>query len=231
VCDRIEPWEHGTVVRASRYPDYWDLNLVRVEGTPQLSAAELATFADASLAGLEHRCVCFERIEPAEALRDEFAALGWRSLRLLWMRLDGSMPNVAAARTVEVDYDAVEHLRTAWHTEDFPGQDHGGFLAQSREVALARGARVLAVTDGGRPVAYAQIERDGDAAEITQVFVEAERRGQGLGTAVTVAAMRAGSELADLWITADDEDRPKDLYARLGFRPVTTTMEFTLPPG
>jgi hypothetical protein len=22
VCDTIEPWEHGTVVRASRYPTY-----------------------------------------------------------------------------------------------------------------------------------------------------------------------------------------------------------------
>jgi hypothetical protein len=29
---------------------------------------------------------------------------------------------------------------------------------------------------------------------------------------------------------ADDEDRPKELYARLGFRPVYTAMEFTRLP-
>jgi hypothetical protein len=29
-----------------------------------------------------------------------------------------------------------------------------------------------------------------------------------------------------IWIAADDEDRPKRLYARLGFRPVITTTMF-----
>ena len=33
VCDVLEPWAHGTVVRATRYPSYFDFNLVRVEGT------------------------------------------------------------------------------------------------------------------------------------------------------------------------------------------------------
>jgi hypothetical protein len=31
VCDVFDPWDAGTVVRATRYPTYFDLNLVRVE--------------------------------------------------------------------------------------------------------------------------------------------------------------------------------------------------------
>ena len=41
ICDVIEPWEHGTVVRATRYPSYYDFNLVRVERDPGLAADEL----------------------------------------------------------------------------------------------------------------------------------------------------------------------------------------------
>jgi hypothetical protein len=35
----------------------------------------------------------------------------------------------------------------------------------------------------------------------------------------------------DLWIGADDEDRPKQLYMRLGFRPVWRSIEFLRLPG
>ena len=94
----------------------------------------------------------------------------------------------------------------------------------------SRSVRVLAVHDGDRPIAFAQLERDGDAAEITQVFVHPDYRGGGRGTAMTRAAIEAAGDVRDLWIAADDEDRPKELYARLGFRPVWTAMEVTRWP-
>src|SRR3954454_15883854 len=53
VSDVIEPWAHGTVVRATRYPNYWDFNVVRVEEEPTFSVDDLAAFADDVLAGLE----------------------------------------------------------------------------------------------------------------------------------------------------------------------------------
>ena len=58
-----------------------------------------------------------------------------------------------------------------------------------------------------------------------------EYRGGGRGTALTRAAIEAAGEVDDLWIVADDEDRPKQLYARLGFRPVWTSIEFLRAPG
>ena len=95
---------------------------------------------------------------------------------------------------------------------------------------MSRGVRVLAVYEGDRPIAFAQLEHDGDAAEIGQVYVHPEYRGGGRGTAMTRAAIEAAGGVRDLWIVADDEDRPKDLYARLGFRPVWTSMEATRWP-
>jgi GNAT superfamily N-acetyltransferase len=89
---------------------------------------------------------------------------------------------------------------------------------------------VLTVREGGVPVAFAQLERVGAAAEIAQVYVHPEYRGGGRGTAMTRAAIEAAGDVRDLWIVADDDDRPKELYVRLGFRAAWTTAEVTLWP-
>lgn len=230
VCDVLEPWEHGTVVRATRYPRYFDFNVVRVEDDPQLSVDALVDFADEALAGLAHRRVDFESVAAAEPLRAGFEAMHWKATRLLWMRHAAPTPPGDDVAVEALPYDAVRDLRVAWHLEDFPDQDPTAHYAEARDVALRRHAQVLAVLEGGAPVAFAQLERDGDAAEITQVYVHPEYRGDGRGTAITRAAINAAGHVRDLWIIADDEDRPKQLYARLGFRPAWTAMEFLRLP-
>jgi ribosomal protein S18 acetylase RimI-like enzyme len=235
VCDTLAPWAHGTIVRAARYESYWDFNLVRVEDDPPLDADGLETVADEALAGLAHRRVDVEVIAAAERLRPGFEAKGWRTLRLVWMRHEAPPPPGPDLPVEEVPYDAVHALRVAWHGEDFPGQDAAevaAYHAQAREVALRRGVQVLAVRERGVPVAFAHIERDGAGAEITQVYVRPEHRGAGRGTAMTRAAIAAAGEVRDLWIVADDEDRPKELYRRLGVRPAWVATEFLrLPPS
>ena len=231
VCDALTPWAHGTVIRAARYPSYWAFNLVRVEEDPPMGVDDLEAFADEALAGFAHRGVEVEVIAAAERLRPGFQARGWRTLRLVWMRHEAPPPPGPDIPVQEVPYDAVQALRVAWHEEDFPGQDAGEYHAQAREVALRRDVQVLAVHERGAPVAFAHLERDGPGAEITQVYVHPEHRGAGRGTAMTRAAIAAAGDVRDLWIVADDEDRPKELYRRLGFRPVWTTMEFMRPPG
>ena len=230
VCDVLEPWEHGTVVRATRYPHYFNLNLVRVEEDPAMSVEMLVAFADEALAGLRHRRLDFDLVDAAEPLRAAFQAHGWSARRLLWMRHEVPPPPGPDLAVEEVPYDAVDDLRVAWHREDFPDQDPADYHAQAREVALQLGAGVLAVREAGIPVAFAELERVGAAVEITHVYVRPQYRGAGRGTAMTRAAIEAASDARDLWIVADDEGRPKKLYARLGFRPAWTTMEFLRPP-
>jgi ribosomal protein S18 acetylase RimI-like enzyme len=230
VCDVIEPWAHGTVVRATRHASYFDFNLVRVEEDPGMTVEALVAFADEALAGLAHRRFDFEVVDVGDALRPAFTEIGWRTMRIVWMRHEAPPPASPDIDVREVPYDAVHDLRVAWHQEDSPGQSADAYHEQAREVAMSRGVRVLAVHDDGRPIAFAQLEHDGDAAEIGQVYVHPAYRGGGRGTAMTTAAIRAAGEVRDLWIAADDEDRPKELYARLGFRPVWTTLEVTRWP-
>jgi GNAT superfamily N-acetyltransferase len=230
VCDAIEPWEHGTVVRASRYPSYFDYNAVRVERDPGMGVAALESLADEALAGLAHRRLEFELCDTAEPLRARFERNGWLAMRLLWMRHETAPTPVLPVLVEEVPYDAVNELRVTWHREDLPDQDTS-HLDQAREVASMLGARVLAIRERGLPVAFSQFVRDGAAAEITHVFVHPEHRGGGRGTAITRAAIEAAGDAEDLWISADDEGRPKEMYARLGFRPVWSSIEFTRLPG
>jgi GNAT superfamily N-acetyltransferase len=227
----IEPWEHGTVVRASRYPSYFDYNAVCVERDAGLDVGALESVADEALAGLAHRRLDFDLSASAQPLRASFERNGWLTTRLLWMRLATAPAPVSLALVREVPYEAVEQLRAIWHCEDFPEQDASGFFDQAREVASIRRARVLALHEGGMPVAFAQLVRDGAVAEITHVYVHPEYRGDGRGETITRAAIDAAGDVEDLWICADDEDWPKEMYARVGFRPVWRSMQFTLVPA
>ena len=68
VCDVFEPWAHGTVVRATGYPGYFDFNVVRVEEDPAMGVDALVSFADHALRGLAHRRVHFDLAAAAEPL-------------------------------------------------------------------------------------------------------------------------------------------------------------------
>jgi ribosomal protein S18 acetylase RimI-like enzyme len=232
VCDVLEPWEHGTVVRATRYPSYFDFNVVRVEEGPEMTADELEAFADQALAGLDHRKLDFDVAAAGDAFRARFEARGWKVHPLIWMRHSEPLPPGREISVEAVPYDAVHDLRVAWHREDFGDLDPADYHAEAKEVAMRCGTQVLGLTEGGEPVAFAELERDAATADIASVFVHPDHRGRGHGTAVTRAAIEAASDAEDIWIVADAEDRAKHLYARLGFRPAWATMEFLrLPIG
>jgi len=231
VCDVVEPWADGTIVRASRYPTYYDFNVLRVERPTELTVPELAAVAEGALGGLEHRRVDFDLSAEAESRRADFEAAGWKASRLLWMRHEQPLPGAEPGPVVEaLDYDETADLRLSWHLEDFPEYEYEAYMAAAREVAVSMGARMLAVREQGVAVAFAQIQRSPGGAEINSVYVHPDHRGRGLGTAVTRAAISSCAGAEDLWIVADDEDRAKELYARLGFRGVWTTIEFLRLP-
>jgi GNAT superfamily N-acetyltransferase len=231
VCDVVEPWAHGTVVRAAAFPDWFAFNLLRVEEDPRMTVDALIARADAALAGLAHRRIDFDSADVAEPLRPGFHAHGWSSIRLLWMRHEDEPSPGPEVPVEEVPYDAVRRLREAWDAEDAPAPGAAAHRAQARTLARRRQVRVLAATEAGVPIGFAELDRDGAVAEITEVFVHPEHRGRGAGAALLRRAIAAASDARDLWICADDEDRPKALYGRLGFRPAWSSMEFLRPPG
>jgi hypothetical protein len=137
-CDVLEPWAHGTVVRATRYPSYFDLNAVRVEEDPAMSIEELVAFAAEALFELAHRRLDFDLVDAAERMRGGLEANGWEATRLLWLRHEAPLPPGPDIAVEAVSYDAVQDLRLAWYREDFPKNDPSAFFAQAREVDLSR---------------------------------------------------------------------------------------------
>ena len=73
---------------------------------------------------------------------------------------------------------------------------------------------------------------DGGTAQIEDVATAERFRKKGLATAVVLtaieAARAAGAEL--VFLIADAEDWPKEMYAKLGFEEIGHTYEFMIPP-
>jgi ribosomal protein S18 acetylase RimI-like enzyme len=232
VCDIVEPWEHGAVARATRHPTYWDYNVVRVEEDIAMTADEVVQVADELLDGLAHRRVGFEFAARGEPIRQELERRGWETTRLVWMLHAGPSPAQTGLDVEQVHYDTVRHLRLAWLNEDFPTVDVTEHIEEAKEVDMKRDPQVFAAFEDDRPIGFTQLERARGSAEISSVYVDREHRGKGLGTAMTKAAIGAAGDVDDLWIVADDEDRPKHLYARLGFSAAWRLVDLLrLPPG
>ena len=237
ICDDVRSWWHGTAVRATALPEYWDYNAVRVEGpVGDVEAAELLAAADELQAGLSHRRVEVEDEEAGARLRPGFAREGWAAERLVWMRRTGPAPGVPAgsAAVLEVPFEATQELRRRWHRGDgWVGEDVAveRFLVLEDRVAAVRRPRAFAAREGDRLVGFASLfaPEGAPAAEVEQVFVAPERRDRGLGATLVAAALRAAGRPVQ-WIVADDEGRPKHLYARLGFEPVWLQHAFVRRP-
>jgi GNAT superfamily N-acetyltransferase len=175
--------------------------------------------------GMQHRRLLLE--PPADArLRKGLVALGYQAGRHVFMAHSGSAPEAPAVAVQEVDIDTVQ-AGTAHYLLTDPDTEYGRdprtrehLLIHHRGYGPTGGAeRRFAVLADGAAVAWARLWRRGDEAQVEDVVCLAEHRGRGYGRAVVAAATRAAlSEGAELvFIVADDEDWPKQLYGRLGY--------------
>jgi GNAT superfamily N-acetyltransferase len=232
VCDRLEPWEHGTAVWSSRLPGYWDYNVVRLEGPdPGLDAEALIRALEAIQGSLAHRRLEVEDEAAGGRLRPGFAARGWATERLVWLHRRGAPEGAEPAD--EVPFAETRPLRVEW-TRAAPWPRHEAdvqrFMDLEQTVAELRDTRaVVARGPDGRPIGFATFSVAGDAAEIEQAYVTPERRDGGIGGRLVAAAALA-SGAPEVFIVADDEGDSKRLYRRLGFEPVWFKYDFTRRP-
>ena len=240
MCDRIEPVAHGIAVRASAVPDLWDYNVLRVPGATAASAAALAAVADAALAGLDHRMVEVFDEAAGERLAPGFRALGYEVWRNEWRLHDERTALVPRpARVEQVDDGKVYDLRCDWSVEEgFAEPEEGGR-------SLERAAGVVAERRGGVAITLAAFDpwpagfadlrvRPPAGAEIAGLYVSASHRGRGLGAALldgAVAVARDGLPTGDLWIEADADGWPRELYASRGLATVWLQHKFVRRPG
>ena len=234
---RRHPFAYGTALFDERLPRRWDSNYLLVERVPDgVGASELAAEAERiqGRAGLRHRKLELRDEQAGARLESEFRDLGWTVNRHLLMALHRE-PDRSPDRTLVREVDAAA-LREA-RAEQLRGYDWAAepeVLAQLHAakayIAEVVEARFFAVVVDGKPVSWTDLYVAGDTAQIEDVGTLESERGKGYASAIVLhaseEARRAGAEL--VFLVADDEDWPKELYRKLGFDELGRIYEFLL---
>jgi ribosomal protein S18 acetylase RimI-like enzyme len=213
---RSAPSSVGTAIYDDEVPLRLDSNFLRVE---QPTDGE-TLLAEAKR--LERRMIVFRSTEEGERLAPFFAERGWlvrRHLLMAQLREPDRNGDVSAVREV-----AEEELRPArqrvvegepWSKPEIMAQL---FAAKHRIGERAR-VRFFAVEVDGVVASYTDLYQDGADAQVEDVGTLPEHRGRGYATAVVLAAIAAARAdgAAFVFLVADLDDWPKELYRKLGF--------------
>jgi GNAT superfamily N-acetyltransferase len=225
----------GTALFNDDLPRVYYLNVLRVDDGPEAPRAEdLLRETDALQAGLGHRK--FElNDERGAALEEHFRALGWKVERALVMVHRGGGREGDLGKALEV---AAADLRATWEQgiRDSPYGTDEDVVRQLVEAQLLRESavdvRYFAAHEDSRPVSECSLFSDGPIAQIESVQTLEPYRGRGYASATITKAIReaqaSGHEL--IFLLADDEDWPKELYSKLGFEAVGRVWEFVKEP-
>lgn len=233
---RTEPFRWGTAYLDHRLPLRWDSNLLWAEGALDgVGADELAEEADRILggAGLTHRNILVDDVAPSRRLASRFVALGYAWDRLLTMVLRREPDRPPAASVEEVDVETfVPIVAEATRPEPYAtSEEVVDQLAGHRRVLAAVGARFFVAYAEGMPASRCELYLGDGVAQVEDVGTLEPYRGRGLARAVVLRAVEearlAGCDL--IFLHADEEDWPKQLYAKLGFEPFARWSAFDRP--
>jgi GNAT superfamily N-acetyltransferase len=233
---RALPTAIGTAYVQDDFPRRYDSNYIWVDvPLADLSGEALAAEADRVQGHLEHRQVSLPDGSDARRLLGELRALGWRGELLLTMVQDREPDawNDGLAEEAGVDDVGPFLVRVNRETDGGMHAADAEMLSSFRDVLAERaGARFFVVRDGAEIVAIAELYRLGDVAQVEAVYTLEAFRGRGFGRAVVLAASRAAREAgADLvFLNADDDDWPKELYGKLGFDELRRFWSFRRSP-
>jgi ribosomal protein S18 acetylase RimI-like enzyme len=227
--DRTEPSRYGTAVYSERVPRRLDANYLRIE-KPVPDAQSLV----GELRRLDRRMAWFPDGEAGERLAPRFEQLGWRVDRHTVMARRRAPDRTADTTLVrEVEEPALRAARRRlledqpWASSEVVEQLFVGKELIAERVTL----RCFAVVVDGEVVSYTDLYLRDGLAQIEDVGTLPEHRGHGYATAVILAAVeearRAGADLVFLF--ADADDWPKELYRRLGFDELGHYVKFLAP--
>ncbi len=235
----------GWVTHTPRLPQVWALNQLRLKAP--VSAAMALRLAEEHQGDLPYRHLVIEDEGTVAELAAAVApATGWHSERLALMVLGpaqaGTTPGAKAppgTRTAvaELTQAEADELSRHWLEEDFPGAGPE-VLAELQECghleARMWAERRLGVREaGGRALAMLKLRRHGAMAWVEDVYTLPAHRGRGYARRLLdrgIELLTAGRPDM-IFIVADDNDWPKDLYRDVGFRPVGPFWQVHRSPG
>jgi predicted GNAT family acetyltransferase len=240
MATHLEPFEWGTVLTNSRFPLSYDVNFLRIERPDdRLTAGRLIETSDRLLGnlGMGHRFVRFDDAAAAQALAGRLTDRGWSVYPVVVMALRRGADRPAEQGLARrATWPEVETAKERWVRDDRLDTSEDRvqqILGRVRSLADATHLRHFAAFDGDEAVAFCDLYSDGRTAQIEDVWTREDHRGRGMARAVVLAAAdTALVEAHDLiFLIADDEDWPKELYGRLGFDRIGRVYELEHKPA
>jgi ribosomal protein S18 acetylase RimI-like enzyme len=237
VSTRVEPFEWGTAYLDDDLPRRFYSNFLRTEtDLTGVSAEELITAADEILGDdrYEHRLVIVRDEAAAERLSPGFAAAGFtRAPEVVQLlRREPDRPG-----TIDIDVVSFAEardviLQTHLEDEQLPDALAAPFTDARAKFEQAIGAQFFVARIDGEQAGLCELYLEGEDAQIEDVGTILRFRNRGVARSVVLAACDAAraAGATRVWILADDEDWPKQLYERLGFDRVATDVGFLRAP-
>jgi ribosomal protein S18 acetylase RimI-like enzyme len=225
---RAVPSSVGTAVYHDGLPRRLDSNFLRVEvdvdGETVRAEAER----------LERQMIFVPDHELGEQLVPFFRERRWRVNRVVVMaqrRRPERAGNPGPVR--EVREEDLRPARTVLNAGEPWGKPEvlEQLFAGKHWIAEHVDARFFAVLVDGAVASYTDLYQDGVEAQVEDVGTLPEHRGRGYATAVVLAAIAAARERGAefVFLVADREDWPKELYRRLGFDELGYYVKFVSP--
>ena len=226
--DRTASSSVGTAIYDDKVALRLDSNLLRVEqdAEPEEVLAEAKR--------LERRMVVFRSTEVGERLAPFFAERGWlvrRHLLMAQLREPERSADLAIVKEV-----AEEELRPArqrvvanepWGKPEVMAQ----LFAAKHLIGERARSRFFSVKVDGEVASYSDLYQDGADAQVEDVGTLPEHRARGYATAIVLAAIEAaradGAEF--VFLVADLDDWPKELYRKLGFEELGYFVKLVSP--
>jgi ribosomal protein S18 acetylase RimI-like enzyme len=227
---RMTPSPYGRAVYTDELPLRQDGNYFWVERNAE--ADELV----AEARRLERGMLFVPDPALGDALAPWFAEQGWRIDRHLVMAQLRDPERTADLSLVrEVDERALRPARRRLiETQPWGTPERIEQLFQAKALIGERvTARFFGVPVEGEIVSYTDLYLAGREAQIEDVGTLPEHRGRGYASAVTLAAIAAARQAGAnfVFLVADAEDWPKELYRRLGFDELGHYTKFFRPAG
>jgi ribosomal protein S18 acetylase RimI-like enzyme len=232
------PTAHGVVLLAPDLPDVWSRNyLLLGGGHGYVSAADLAEEVDGVFKplGLRHRKVEVWDDATGARLQPGFQKLGWSSecdVIMVARRPPDREVDTSAVEEVDLD-ELVPAWSESWRLDPhvFAEDVARQLIENKRRLPGTIDTRFFAARADGEVAAYCELYSDGKTAQIENVLTLERFRNRGLARATVSKALgEATASGRDLvFLIADRDDWPKELYGKLGFDVVGRIWEFLLP--
>jgi ribosomal protein S18 acetylase RimI-like enzyme len=231
---RVVPCTSGVAYLDDEYPTRYYSNLLLADADA-LSVDALIEDADATLVDREHRRIIVRPAGVGERLAPFFVEHGFEASSEVVMVHRRGSDRVGTAAVEELSFEEIAPLILEVYLEDGTLTEETAlhFTQQHRKFERSIGARFFASRIDGELAGSCELWASAPDALVEHVGTLERFRGRGVARSVILQAMEAAGEAGaeHVFIVTDEDDWPKELYARLGFDPIGRDRTFTKVPA